>query len=72
MLNLLQDHRDSNHSNISALVLNNDAKIVSKGMPFFLQLKGQIHVLDQILDIKEFMLELTEERPKDEIPSARE
>lgn len=60
MLRLLKEHRDSNKEDLLDRILTGNA-LDQQNMQLLAQLKGQILTLDQLLNIKEFLVDLTEE-----------
>lgn len=70
LLSKLNFLRQENAEALEGFVMNNDPLQVSnKGMPYLLQLKGELTVLDLVIGLKEFMSDQVEEIKTDEIPS---
>lgn len=66
-LQLVNKHLEGNKGTLQGLILNNAAQQLKETLPLLLQLKGQIHTLEVLSDLKEFMSELTEEVIPDEL-----
>ena len=61
MLKLLAEHKEANKQDLLDRIIEGPS-LGQQDIHLISQLKGQILVFDQLLDIKEFLLELVEEQ----------
>lgn len=64
MLRLLQRHQKANKDDLMERMVYGSA-LNEESLQLLAQLKGQILAFDQLVNIKEFLIELVEEHPED-------